>query len=131
VLATQLGYPAEAAEVALRLAPISVDAGAGLLVAADASDQAIGWLHVQLKHSLMAPPAAQVMGLVIDESQRSAGIGGALLEAAEAWALDRGCTDLLVATRITRERAHAFYRRHGYALLKTSHMFTRRLSERA
>ncbi len=68
------------------------------------------------------------MGLVVDDEHRSAGIGGALLEAAEAWALDRGCADLLVATRVTRERAHGFYRRHGYALLKTSHCFSRRLA---
>ncbi len=88
---------------------------------------AIGWLHVQLKHSLTSPLAAQVMGLVVDERHRSGGVGGALLEAAEAWARARGCRDLLVATRVTRERAHAFYRRHGYGLLKTSHMFTRRL----
>ena len=45
---------------------------------------------------------------------RSAGIGAALVEAAEAWARERGATAIIVRSRSTRERAHRFYERIGY-----------------
>jgi hypothetical protein len=32
-----------------------------------------------------------------------------------------------VRSRVTRERAHQFYEREGYRLLKTSHVFEKRL----
>jgi hypothetical protein len=34
-----------------------------------------------------------------------------------------------VATRVTRERAHRFYLREGFALDKTSHIFERPITE--
>lgn len=111
-----------------RLPAIQARPEAELLVAQDAAGLANGWLHVELKHSLLSPPAAQVMGLVVAEEQRSRGVGAALLGAAERWATDRGCALMLVATRVTRERAHGFYRRHGYRLLKTSHFFEKELT---
>lgn len=126
-LATQLGYPTTPSQLAMRLRALSPRPDAAILVATDADDRPIGWIHVELKPSLLAPLAAQVMGLVVDEAQRGAGIGAELLNRAEAWATDRGCRDLLVATRVTRERAHRFYRRQGYELLKTSHVFHREL----
>lgn len=126
-LAGQLGYAADAAAVAERLPRILADTDAGLLVAADEADLAIGWLHVEIKNSLLSALDAQIMGLVVDESWRSAGVGAALVASAEAWAAERGCREMLVATRVTRERAHVFYRREGYELLKTSHVFSKRL----
>jgi GNAT superfamily N-acetyltransferase len=126
-LATQLGYPSTPEELVERLPHVMDAADAELLVVTDIRDRPIGWLHVELKRSLVAPLAAQVMGLVVDERQRSAGVGAELLSRAEAWAAARGCAELLVATRVTRERAHRFYRRHGYDLLKTSHVFRKGL----
>jgi hypothetical protein len=36
---------------------------------------------------------------------------------------------MVVRSRITRERAHGFYERHGYATVKTSHVFEKPLTE--
>lgn len=127
-MAVQLGYPVAADQVPGRLSGLAGDPSVALLVAVDAGDDAIGWLHVELKHSLLSPLAAQVMGLVVDRAWRSGGVGAALLERAEAWAAERGCHEMLVATRVTRERAHDFYRRGGYRLLKTSHIFSKPLA---
>ncbi|HEX6127847.1 MAG TPA: GNAT family N-acetyltransferase [Candidatus Limnocylindria bacterium] len=126
-LATQLGYPTTPSELAMRVRALAALPDAAILVATDADDRPIGWIHVGLKPSLLAPLSAQVMGLVVDEARRGVGIGAQLLNRAEAWATDRGCGELLVATRVTRERAHRFYRRHGYELLKTSHIFHKEL----
>jgi GNAT superfamily N-acetyltransferase len=126
-LATQLGYPSTPQELVERLPHVVGAAGAALLVATDSRDRPIGWLHVELKRSLVSPLSAQVMGLVVDERRRSAGVGAELLRRAEEWARDRGCNALLVATRVTRDDAHRFYRREGYRLLKTSHVFEKDL----
>ncbi len=127
VLAGQLGYPTSTEELAARLPEVAGNPGAVILVAAGTAEDVRGWIHVELKRSLLAPLVAQVMGLVVDERRRNAGIGAALLAAGEAWARERGCASMLVATRVTRERAHRFYRRAGYDLLKTSHFFEKGL----
>ena len=98
-----------------------------VLLVAGTAEEVHGWIHVELKRSLLAPLGAQVMGLVVDERRRSEGIGAALLAAGEAWARERGCRSMLVGTRVTREREHRFYRRAGYDLLKTSHFFEKAL----
>jgi GNAT superfamily N-acetyltransferase len=125
-LAGQLGYPTSDGELAARLPGVAANRDAVVLVVS-APNGVHGWIHVELKRSLLAPLTAQVMGLVVDERRRNEGIGAALLEAGEAWARERGCRAMLVGTRVTRERAHRFYRREGYELLKTSHFFEKAL----
>lgn len=126
-LSSQLGYPVSADELAERLAVVGANDHAAVRVATDASDRAIGWIHVELKRTLVAPLTAQVMGLVVAEGDRGAGVGRGLLAAAEEWAAARGCRQMLVGTRVTRERAHRFYTREGYTLQKTSHFFEKTL----
>ena len=126
-LSGQLGYPVAVEELGQRMAAVEANEHAAVLVATDAVDRPIGWVHVELKRSLVAPLTAQIVGLVIDEAVRSAGIGKELLAAAEAWALARGCHRMLVGTRTTRERAHRFYAREGYTLQKTSYFFEKQI----
>ena len=125
--AGQLGYPVEPDELRRRLAAVAANDDAAVLVATDPQDRAIGWLHVELKRTLVAPLTAQIMALVVDEHVRGGGAGKELVAAADAWALARGCQRLMVATRVTRERAHRFYLREGFSLDKTSHIFEKRL----
>ena len=62
-----------------------------------------------LEHSDLAA----IDGLVVDEDERSAGIGAELVAAGEAWARERGATAMTVRSRSTRERAHRFYERRA------------------
>jgi GNAT superfamily N-acetyltransferase len=126
-LSGQLGYPATTEQLEARLAAVSGNDHAAVMVATDATDRPIGWVHVELNRTLVAPLTAQIMGLVVDAEARSAGIGRELLRAAETWAAERGCQRVVVGTRVTRERAHRFYAREGYALQKTSHFFEKAL----
>lgn len=126
-LSGQLGYPATADVMESRLAAVAANDHAAVLVASDLADRPIGWVHVELKRTLVAPLTAQIMGLVVDGEARGAGVGRRLLSAAEEWAVSRGCRQMLVGTRVTRERAHRFYAREGYRLLKTSHFFEKEL----
>ena len=125
-LAEELGYPTDAEALLGRLTTVH-PTDAAVIVSTDAQDHPTGWCHVELHRSLVEPISAMILGLVVGEGHRSAGIGAALLAAAEAWGRARGCRRLVVATRITRERAHQFYAREGYEVSKTSYFLTKAL----
>lgn len=127
-LTTQLGYPVEAEAERERIIDILHDpSDHAALVAVDDDDLAIGWIHVERLRHLGTDHEACLMGLVVDESHRSAGVGSALLAAAESWAEACGAVRVTVRSRVARERAHSFYQRHGYAIVKTSYVFRKAL----
>ncbi len=125
-LAGELGYPTDPEALLGRLAALH-PTDAAVLVATDGDNVPIGWCHVEMRRTLVEPVSALIAGLVIGEGHRSEGIGAVLLAAAEAWARARGCQRLVVATRVTRERAHRFYAREGYEVSKTSYFLTKAL----
>jgi len=118
-LGAQLGYPATRQQIASRLAGIESEACARVLVAENGDGRVIGWLHVAARTQLTEDACAEILGLVVEESSRGAGIGESLVRAAEAWAHGEGCTHLRVRSRAERERAHRFYERTGYRRVKT------------
>jgi len=126
-LTSQLGYPVDAAELAARAGEIEARTTDQILVAADARDRPIGWVHVARHATLEMSNTAVIHGLVVDQSTRSSGIGAALVDAAESWARQHGATSIIVRSRNTRERAHRFYERIGYVEIKRSHVFARSL----
>jgi GNAT superfamily N-acetyltransferase len=126
-LATQLGYPSSADEVAARFAEIEARPHDAVLVATDDADAVIGWIHVVRVASLAVSDTALIGGLVVDEAHRSAGIGAELVAAAEAWAREHGARVITVSSRTTRERAHRFYENLGYEESKRSHVFAKPL----
>jgi GNAT superfamily N-acetyltransferase len=126
-LTKQLGYPVDAATLRARLAEVRASDADEILVATDADDAAIGWVHVARLALLEASDLACINGLVVDEEHRSDGIGTALVEAAEAWARDHGATAIMVRSRSARVRAHRFYERVGYVEIKRSHVFEKSL----
>jgi GNAT superfamily N-acetyltransferase len=126
-LTTQLGYPADARTLSRRLAPLLGRPDGAVLVAVDDGDRPIGWIHVAGLAILEADERAVIHGLVVDEAHRSGSVGTELLAAAEAWARERGIGIMLVRSRSTRERAHRFYLDRGFAEVKRSHVFEKRL----
>ncbi len=87
----------------------------------------IGWAAVCVEETFVDGLGAHLDGLVVDEAVRSSGIGARLLEAAEAWARARGCAEMRVHSNVVRQRAHEFYRRHGYVTIKTQSNFRKPL----
>jgi GNAT superfamily N-acetyltransferase len=126
-LTTQLGYPSTPGDLTERMVPLLGAADHLVLVATDAQDRPIGWIHVTIEVGLEHAPTAGIHGLVVDEGHRSDGIGAALLAAGEHWAAQRGLDRMTVRSRVARERAHRFYEREGYALEKTSRVYVKRL----
>jgi GNAT superfamily N-acetyltransferase len=128
VLTVQLGYEATTHEVAARLERLLADDESAVLVAPDHDDEPLGWLHVYLHRSIESSRTARIGGLVVDESQRSLGIGLALLEAAEAWAREHEVTRTTLYSRQSREQAHRFYERSGYRIVKHSYQLEKDLA---
>jgi GNAT superfamily N-acetyltransferase len=55
-----------------------------------------------------------VADLVTDESERSRGVGRALLGHLEQLGRDRGCASITLESGVQRARAHRFYFREGF-----------------
>jgi GNAT superfamily N-acetyltransferase len=64
-------------------------------------------------HSVRFGYRAWIEDLAVDPEHRSQGVGKALLDAAKAWARERGATHLELDSAETRTDAHRFYEREG------------------
>ncbi len=126
-LSGELGYPASAEQVAVRLRQLTPASKHAVFVAESPDGGLIGWAHVSTSHLLESEIRAEVNGLIVAEGQRSAGAGAKLLEAAEEWARRRGCKGMNVRSNVIRERAHKFYEAHGYEHYKTQKAFRKLL----
>ena len=120
-----LGYPLDSGQAQRRFDAL-VREDHGLYVAED-SGRVVGWIHVSAARTLTDEPKTVIDALIVDESVRSQGIGRRLVAQGETWAAARGHKTVRVRTRITRDRAHHFYRTCGFALDKTQHIFDKNL----
>jgi GNAT superfamily N-acetyltransferase len=98
------------------------------VIVAEVAGRAVGLAHLQVTPAIeLERPAAKIGALVVDESQRSRGIGRALVAALEEEARSRGCALLFLTTSEIRGEAHAFYERIG--LDQTGRRYGRTLNE--
>jgi GNAT superfamily N-acetyltransferase len=125
-LSGELGYPATPQEMKTRLTQLK-PVGQHAVFLAEIDKLVIGWIHVSVSPLLEVPRRAEVNGLVVADGQRSCGAGAKLLEAAEKWARTKACKSMSVRSNVIRERAHAFYERHGYQHFKTQKAFRKPL----
>jgi GNAT superfamily N-acetyltransferase len=116
----QLGYDVAPADVAARLT--RRDGRREVFVAAY-DGKIAGWIAVSAAETFVEGNCAWIEGLVVDESARSQRLGTQLLDAAQTQARAWGCGEIRVLSNVVRERAHAFYRRNGYATVKAQYHF--------
>ena len=130
-LSHQLGYPVDALAMRERLLRVRSANVGEVLVATDAAGTVVGWTHVVPRLHLEETSFAELAGLVVADGSRSAGVGAALLRAAEAWAEAQGFEFLRVRSNVMRERAHRFYHREGYHERKRQVVLEKVLSDRS
>jgi GNAT superfamily N-acetyltransferase len=121
-LSGQLGYPATVNDMKRRIGEICEDDNCLLLVA-ESGGCVVAWLLIHLYRLVSSDSLAQIAGLVVDETHRNQGIGARLMERAEAWARTKTCRGVILRSRSTRKDAHNFYKRLGYACIKTQDVF--------
>lgn len=124
-LAGQLGYEVPISHVERQLQRVNDERA--ILVAVVPRVGVVGWIGISLHESITDSGRADIEGLVVEDEYRGNGIGRLLVEAAEEWARRRNCTSMRLVSNVVRERAHEFYRRLGYDVLKTQHAFKKSL----
>jgi ribosomal protein S18 acetylase RimI-like enzyme len=123
VLCGQLGYASSPEQVRRRLEQIVQDPDNAVLVAEGENGQVVGWVQVYRRELLIDDRHAELGGLVVAEGQRGQRVGQLLMEEVERWARARGCKAVYVRSNVIRERAHRFYERIGYKVIKTQRAF--------
>lgn len=126
-LCRQLGYPSTEAEVLGRFEKLEASPEHVLFVAEDAGGRIVGFVDVFVLRTIESEPRAEIAGLVVDERQRSRGVGEMLMERVEAWAKERECGVVSLRSNVLREGAHRFYERLGYKCVKTQKAFRKEL----
>ena len=122
----ELGYDVAPAAAAERLTRLLVKPDHRVLIA-EADSHVVGWLHAAVAEYIEAEPFVVIAGLVVQREYRSQGVGRALVAGAEDWARERGIPIVRLWSSASRERAHRFYERLGYAHVKTQHAFVKHL----
>jgi GNAT superfamily N-acetyltransferase len=108
-LLSELGHPASAAEIPKRM-DVVVGEGGAVLLAVDESGAVLGLMSLARHVVIHAPgPVAYITALVTASAARRRGVGQMFVEAAKAWARERGCVRLTVTSAEHRADAHAFY----------------------
>jgi GNAT superfamily N-acetyltransferase len=130
-LATQLGYPASAAEIRARLQSIFPDPAHVVYVAEVPGSGPRAFAHVHAGMALESGPRAELLGLVTDATMRSRGLGALLVAEAERWARAKGFETLCVRCNVVRADAHRFYERLGFQCSKTQKYFRKSLGTAA
>jgi N-acetylglutamate synthase-like GNAT family acetyltransferase len=125
-LATQLGYPSSAAQVARRLERVLGDARQAVLVA-EAAGGVVGWVHIIPTFLIESDPQAEIGGLVVDQDCRRGGVGTLLINQAEHWARAQGLRSIYLRSNVLRREAHRFYEKLGYQAIKTQTAFRKQL----
>jgi len=86
------------------------------ILVAESGGRIVGTVHLivvpHLGHGLK--PFAIVENVVVTADARSLGVGEAMMDAAAALAIRRGCYKLALTTNVRRMRAHRFYERLGW-----------------
>ena len=125
-LTTLLGYEVTVDGLLPRLSRILALPDSQVWIA-DVDDRPAGWLHAVLVEYIEAERFAVIGGLVVDEAHRGAGLGRALMQHAEEWALAQGCSVMRLWSSDGRAAAHRFYERLGYTHIKTHFAFAKSL----
>lgn len=97
----------------------------GVVIGAEDGGRLVGLIALAVtEHPVLGVLMAGEACWYVEPAYRTLTVGRSLLEHAEAWALNRGCVLLQIATP-AGSRAGAYYRRKGYVEVETA--FAKRL----
>jgi aminoglycoside 6'-N-acetyltransferase I len=89
----------------------------GFLVRTE-NKQAIALMNLSLRYDYVPDatksPVAYVEGIYVKAEYRKQGVGNALIQYAEQWALEQGCTQLALDALLDNPASHEFYAKVGF-----------------
>lgn len=123
-LMADLGYPADAGEIAARLGRMPEETYLTLVALVDGTPA--GFIGVAVMPVYEHPhPIGWILALAVRADFQRRGIGRGLIAAAEECLARRGVPDLRVHSGLQRSEAHRFYEALGYS--KTGYRFRKAL----
>ena len=122
-LASELGYPSKVEQCHARLQGLLLSSEHRVLVACDALNIVVGWIHVYLAYHLESDPFAEIGGLVVSADYQKSGLGTMLITEVENWLKKSGIKKLRVRSRTERDDAKIFYKKMGFDLSKQQNVF--------
>jgi aminoglycoside 6'-N-acetyltransferase I len=102
----------------------------GVLVAVRPDGELAGFVEVSLRdwaEGCETRPVGYVEAWYVEPAERRAGLGRRLIEAAERWALARGCTEMGSDADLANDVSHAAHRALGYVEVGRSVLFRKKL----
>lgn len=105
---------------------ILADPGNRILVARE-RDEIVGYVQFFPVDELGFRPFVEIAEFLVSPEARSRGIGATLLDRIEDTARANGISTLKLSSQTFRERAHAFYERHGFRNFKNSRFYEKTL----
>jgi GNAT superfamily N-acetyltransferase len=127
-LSTQLGYPVSKHKMTKLLMKV-VKQKNQRIFAAELDGSVVGWLEIFLPLSILNAGKAEIGALVVDHRCRGSGVGTALINKAHEWALKRHSPFIYLRSNIIRNKAHKFYHRTGYKVIKTQYVFRKQFAK--
>ena len=120
-----LGYQCDKVLVTERINQLELEREAVFIALIDG--EVAGFVHVEKYNTLYYEMMANILGLAVSSKYRKRGIGKALLEKAEHWAMANDISLMRLNSGKKRTDAHKFYRRLGYGQDKEQYRFIKRL----
>ncbi|SMC34353.1 Acetyltransferase (GNAT) family protein [Oscillospiraceae bacterium] len=122
---SELGYPCDESLVRVRIGWIDPEREAVFVAVID--DKVCGFIHVERYNTLYSESMANILGLAVSSRCRRRGIGRALIDRAEKWAIENGINVMRLNSGCSRTAAHEFYRSLDYGFEKDQIRFIKKL----
>lgn len=130
-LMDQLGYPIEASIIRENIQKY-IELPNQKAWVAEKSGKIVGCIAVAITNYFHRPGSfLRVIAMIVDEQERRCGIGKNLMDFAEKFAIDHGCSHIELTSGMHREKlgSHEFYRALGYTELNsTKKYFAKKLT---
>ena len=120
-----LGYQCDKILVTERINQLELEREAVFVAEIDGA--VVGFVHVEKYNTLYFEMMANILGLAVSSKYRKKGIGRALLERAEQWAMENDISLMRLNSGKKRSDAHKFYRHLEYGQEKEQYRFIKRL----
>ena len=94
-----------------------------VIVALDPSNSVVGWIQLDICASILTERYCNISAVFVDPKYRGRKIGKMLVEKAEKWGKEKGCTGITILSDQKRIDAHNFYLHIGFKHSKTEETF--------
>ena len=128
-LTIELGYAGDSGDMRGRLERIATQRDQVVFVAI-LDGRVVGWLQAHASVSLESGYRVEIVGLIVEVVARRHGVGRALVQQAERWALEIGSDVVVVRSNVKRVESHDFYPPLGFRSAKTQAVY-RKVLKRA